>query len=85
MAYVRPIPVNKENIIIGNKYYTCSYSGAIKIIIIKIFDDTDCVLVKTNSDKSKPFVRSIKYIFDNFDMARSAGRNWEHEERKRRK
>ena len=55
------------------------------ITVIKKFDDTGCVLVKTDSGKTKPFVRSVKYIFDNQDMARSAGREWEHEERKRKR
>ena len=85
MAYVKPIPVKKENIIIGNKYYSCSYSGVIVITVIKRFDDTNCVLVKTKNNKCKPFIRNIEYIFDNQDMARSAGRNWEHDQRKRKK
>ena len=48
------------------------------------FDDTNCVLVKTKNNKCKPFIRNMEYIFDNQDMARSAGRNWEHDQRKRK-
>ena len=84
-SYTKPIPVKEESIVIGKEYYSCSYSGPIMITIIKKFDDTGCVLVKTDSDKTKPFVRSVKYIFDNQDMARSAGRDWKHEERKRKR
>lgn len=84
MAYVKPIPVKKENIVVGNKYYSCSYSGVITVTVIKKFDNTDRVLVKVKSNKCKPFIRSMKYIFDNRDMARSAGRNWEHDQRKKK-
>ena len=85
MGYTKPVPVKKENIKVGSQYYTCSYSGVIKVNAIKIFTDTDSILVKTKSNKLKPFVRNIKYIFDNPEMAKSAGRNWEHDERKRKK
>lgn len=85
MGHVKPIPVKKENIIIGNRYYSCSYLGIIAVTVIKKFDDTNTVLVKVNSNKFKPFIRSIKYIFDNPDMAKSAGRSWEHDERKRKR
>lgn len=72
-------PVEKGNIK-GNKYYTCNYGGTPKVTILKIFDDA--VLVKANN---KPFVRKAKYIFENIDMARHAMRNWEHDERKRKR
>lgn len=85
MGWTRPIPVKKENIKVENKYYTCSYCGVITVTVIKIFEDTKSVLVKVGSDKCKPFVRSMDYIFDNPEMAKSAGRNWEHDERKRKK
>lgn len=63
------------------------YSGTVGVIILKIFKDTNSVLVKVNSKKKehKPFVRSVNYIFDNFEMAKSANRDWEHDERKRKK
>lgn len=83
MGYIKPIPTERENIIVGNQYYTCNYSGAIKVTVMKKFDDST-VLVKTPSKKSKPFVRHMKYIFDNPEMAQSARRNWEHDERKRK-
>ncbi len=85
MGRIKPIPVEKENIKIENLYYTCSYSGAIKVKVIKIFYDANCVLVKTGSKKGKPFIRNMNYIFDNSDMAKSAGKNWEHDERKRKR
>ena len=83
MGYIKPIPVKRENIKVGSQYYTCGYSGSIKVTVIKIFDD-GAVLVKTKNNKSKPFVRRINYIFDNSEMAQCASRNWEHDERKRR-
>ena len=67
MAYIKPIPVKRENIKVGSQYYTCGYSGSIKVTVIKIFDD-GAVLVKTKNNKSKPFVRRINYIFDNSEM-----------------
>jgi hypothetical protein len=90
MQWKRPVPVKKENIKVGDKYYSCSYTGTIKVTVIKIFNDTSCVLVeiattKHNKHKSKPFVRSMDYLFDDPEMAKSAGRNWEHDERKRKR
>ena len=74
MGYKKPIPVEINKIVIGKKYYTCSYSGTISVIILKIFKDTNSVLVKINSKKkeSNPFVRHMNYIFDNPEMAKSA-------------
>ena len=37
MGYKKPIPVEINKIVIGKKYYTCSYSGTISVIILKIF------------------------------------------------
>jgi hypothetical protein len=87
MQWKRAVPVKKENIKVGDKYYSCSYTGTIKVTVIKIFNDTDCVLVETknNKHKSNPFVRSMDYLFDDPEMAKSAGRNWEHDERKRKR
>lgn len=85
MGWTRPVPVEKVDIKIGNQYYTCTYSGPIRVTLIKIFHDTKSVLVKVKSKKCSPFVRSMIYIFDNSEMAKSAGRNWEHDERKRKR
>ncbi len=87
MGYKKPIPVEIDKIVIGEKYYTCSYSGTIGVIILKVFKDTNSVLVKINSKKreSNPFVRPVSYIFDNPEMAKFASRAWEHDERKRKK
>ena len=84
MGYTKPVPVNKEDIMVGNKYYTCNYSGVMGITVCKVFDD-GAVLVKVEKDKLKPFVRKGKYIFDNAEMAKSASRDWEKDERKRKK
>lgn len=83
MAHKKPVPVEKEKIKVGNKYYTCSYSGVSAVTVIKIFDNS--VLVKVKSNKCNPFVRSMDYIFDNPQMAKTAGRSWEHDQRKKRK
>lgn len=84
MASKKPIPVEKENIKVGNKYYTCSYSNAIAVTVIKIFDKENKVLVKVKSDKCKPFIRSMDCIFDNAQMAKTARRRWEDSKKKRR-
>lgn len=85
MGYKKPISVEKKDIKVGNQYYTCAYGGTIRVMVIKIFDDTNSVLVKVKSKKCSPFVRSVKYIFDNPEMAKFAGRNWESDNRKRKK
>jgi len=85
MGYTKPIPLKKEDIKVGNKYYTCNYGGVIKVAVIKIFHDTNSVLVKVNDDKRKPFVRNINCIFDDPKMAKLASRDWEKGERKRKK
>lgn len=84
MGYIKPIPVDKEKLIIGRTYYTCNYSGACKVILIKINLDTNKVLVKGKKD-TQPYIRPIKYIFDNPEMAKFAVRNWENETRKNKK
>ena len=87
MKHKKPVPIEINKIIIGEKYYTCSWTGAISVIVMKIFNDTNSVLVEINSKKKgyKPFVRPVNYIFDNQEMAKSAGKAWEHDERKRKK
>lgn len=77
--------IKKENIKLCNKYYTCNYSGEVAVTVIKIFNEEDKVLVKANSNKCKPFVRDIKYIFDNPQKAKNARHDWEHDQRKWRK
>lgn len=84
MGYIKPIPVNREDIKVGNKYYTCNHSGVMGITVCKVFDD-NTVLVKVKNDKFKLFVRKIKYIFDNAEMAKLASRDWESDDRKRKK
>lgn len=43
------------------------------------------MLVKVKGDKFKPFVRKLKYIFDNAEMAKFVTRDWESDERKGKK
>ena len=82
MGYTKPVPVKKEDIKVGNQYYTCNYSGTVMVTVIKILDKRT-VLVKTK--KSKPFLREITYIFDNPEMAKFAGRNWEKSQKNQNK
>lgn len=87
MGYVKPIPVKQEDLSVGNDYYTCNYTGTEKVTLLKIFTDTKSVLVKVSSKRKdhKPFVRPMRYIFDDPEMAKFAGRSWEEEEKKRKK
>lgn len=57
----------------------------IKVTVLKIFDDTASALVRVKSNKIKPIEKKLNYIFDNPVMAKCAGRDWEHDERKRKK
>lgn len=79
--------VEKSNIKVGNQYYTCTYGSVIKVTVLKIFKDKNAVLVEMGNKKPgrKPFVRYTKYLFTNIEMARTAFRDWEHDERKRKK
>ena len=74
--------INKDKIVFNtHTYYTCSYSGAIGIKILKLFED-GCVLVK---NKTGTFVRPLMYVYNTEEDARKGGRDWEHYERKRKK
>lgn len=74
--------INKDKIIFNtHTYYTCSYSGAIGVKILKLLDD-GCVLVKT---KNGTFVRPLMYVYNTEEDARKGGRDWEHAERKRKR
>ncbi len=74
--------INKDKIVFNtHTYFTCSYSGAIGIKILKLFED-GCVLVKT---KTGTFVRPLMYVYNTEEDARKGGRDWEHYERKRKK
>jgi hypothetical protein len=84
MGYTKPVPMKREDIKVGNKYYTCNYSGVIGVTACKILDN-DTVLIKVKNDKIKPFVRKLIYLFDNAEMAKSACRDWESDEKKRKK
>ena len=74
--------INKDKIVFNTQtYFTCSYSGAIAVKILKIFDD-GCVLVQAGK---KPFVRPLMYVYNTTEDARKGGRDWEHDERKRKR
>lgn len=77
--------LQKQDIVIGNKYWTCSWSGRICVTVLKIFKDTDCVLVMTGGKKAKPFVRQIKFVFTDEEECKRAGKQWEHDEKLRKK
>ncbi len=75
--------IDKENIKFHSKtYYTSTYGGVIPVKILRLFED-ECVLVKTG--KGNPFVRAIKHVHNTQEEAKRRGRDWEHDERKRRK
>lgn len=80
MGYVKP--VNKEEIKINENYWTCSYTGRIRVTVLQILNKSN-VLVKTKN--GKPFVRSMDWIFDDEELCKRAGKSWEHAERKRKK
>ena len=74
--------INKDKIVFNSQtYFTCSYSGAIAVKILKLFDD-GCVLAQAGK---KPFVRPLMYVYNTAEDARKGGRNWEHYERKRKR
>lgn len=75
--------INKNTIVLNTKtYYTPSFTGTIGVKILKLFDN-DTVLVKTQ--KNKPFIRDIKYVYNTSESAKKGGRDWEHDDRKRRR
>ena len=74
--------INKDKIVFNTQiYFTCSYSGATAVKILKLFDD-GCVLVQASK---KPFIRPIQYVYNQYEHARIGSRDWEHYERKRKK
>lgn len=83
MGYKKPIHVKKEDVRLHHTYYTLTYGGVIKVIILKLLDNETKALVKTN--KGNPFVRELKFIFIDGESAKLAVRDWEHDERKRKK
>lgn len=75
--------INKDKIVFNTKtYFTPSYTGVIGIQILKMSTDGS-LLVKTKS--SKPFVRQIKDVYNEEIHARYGGREWERDERKRKR
>lgn len=59
--------INKDKIIFNtHTYFTCSYTGAIGIKILKLFED-GCVLVK---NKGGTFVRPLMYVYNTEDNTR---------------
>ena len=74
--------INKDKIVFNTKtYFTCSYTGAIGVTILKLIDD-ERVLVQSGKHT---FIRPIQYVFNEYEHARKGGRDWEHYERKRKR
>lgn len=86
MGYVEKRNVNENDIKIGETYYTCSYTGAIKVTLLKILkDDNVLVMVKRKDGKNDVFTRPKKYLFSTYTSAKQCGKRWEHAERQRKK
>lgn len=85
MKSKKPIAVERENIVVGNQYYTCGYTGVAKVTVIRIFPKENKVLVKVKSDKCRPFIRKMEYIFDDPRKAKGAGRKWKDSQRKKKR
>ncbi len=76
--------INKDEIVFNEPiYYTSDYSGATKIIILKLLDD-GTALVRQNSKRKdhKPFTRPMAYIYDNSKDAYRGRRAWESSKRR---
>lgn len=41
MGYRKTIPVEINKIVIGEKYYTCSWTGVIAVIVLKVYQNTN--------------------------------------------
>mgnify|MGYP004470116927 FL=1 len=67
---------------IGKKYYTNSYTGVIMVTLLEIIDE-ETALVKTK--KSEPFKKSIKWLWETEDIAKNAGIAWEQAKRRSRR
>lgn len=77
--------INKDKIVLNEYvYWTCQYSGAAKVKILKVLDN-DRVLVDTMIKKQAPIVRELKFIFNKEEYAKTAMKEWEHAERKRKR
>lgn len=74
--------INAEKIIFETQtYYTPAWNGTTAVKIVKLFPDGK-VLVKTKKDT---FVRPLKHMYNTDKAARIGRREWEHDERKRKK
>lgn len=82
MGFLKPI--NRDDIRVGNRYWTCSWTGRVKVEVIEILKGAK-VLVKTNGKNCSPFIREMDWIFDDEENCKRAGKRWENHERKRKK
>lgn len=64
---------------IGKKYYTTGYTGTYTVTVLEILDER-IALVKTKN--GNPFKKSIRWLFENEEAAKNAGRAWEHAKRR---
>lgn len=75
-------PVSKDKIIFNTQsYYTCTYSCAVKVRILKLVGK-DKVLVQS---KTGVFIRPINYVFHHLRDAQRSVKNWERDERRKKK
>ena len=86
MGYVEKRNVSANDLKVGETYYTCSYTGAIKVTLLKMLNNGNVLLERKFKNKpSQTFIRSKDYLFLDENSARQCGKRWEHTERQRKK
>ena len=64
-------------------YWSCTTNSTMKIAILKMDDNGKCVVqTKRKGELSKPFVRSLQYIFNEEKHAKTAIKDFQHVVRK---
>lgn len=86
MGYVEKRNVDANDLKIGETYFTCSYTGTIKVTLLKMLEDGNVlVMLKHKDGNNNVFARPKEYMFSNYTSAKQCGKRWEHYERKRKK
>lgn len=85
MGYLEKRHVKKEDLKIGETYYTCSYTGAIKVTLLEMLKYGNVLVEQKRKKGNKKLIRPRDYMFSNPEFAKQCGKRWEHYERKRRK
>lgn len=76
--------INKDKMVLNEYiYWTCQYSGAVKVKILEVIDDKT-VRVDTPIKKQAPLVRDLEFIFNKEEHAKKSMKDWERAERKRK-